>query len=211
MVDWVSKDPKQHLTDFRHCRCKHFSWRNAPSCYEISWKHLFKRSSGTAARRDVHWEPFTEFPFPGTPGSREATARAGCEREGGGFGFCIDAYRLEKGLHSSWTASPSFLIPAASRYESLLFLLPRCIQLCLTLSSWRGVLACASRKGAEHLYPSVAKRDLLQVSLWWTASSSKLETGMTFPISIYWNLKDVVSLFPLACPMDSHLSSAELF
>lgn len=109
-----------------------------------------------------------------------------------------------------------FKIPAASRYESLLFPLPRCIQLCLTPSSWRGVLARASRKGAEHLYPSVAKRDLRQVSLWWTASSSKLETGnaatgMTFPISIYWNLKNVVSLFPFACPLDSHLSAAELF
>lgn len=95
-VDWFSEDPKQCLINFRHCQRNHFSWRNVPSCYEISWKPLFKLSLQTAVQRDLHWELVTEFPFPGAPGSQEATAQAGREQRGRGSGFWINAYRLEK-------------------------------------------------------------------------------------------------------------------
>lgn len=95
MVDWFNKDPKQHLIDFRHCQCNHFSQRNVPSCYEISWKHLFKLSSQTAMQRDLCWELLIELTFPSAPGNGEATAQAACNLQGGGFYFSINAYRFK--------------------------------------------------------------------------------------------------------------------
>lgn len=95
MVDWFNKDPKQHLIDFRHCQCNHFSQRNVPSCYEISWKHLFKLSSQTAMQRDLCWELLIELTFPSAPGNGEATAQAACDLQGGGFYFSINAYRFK--------------------------------------------------------------------------------------------------------------------
>lgn len=95
-------------------------------------------------QRDLCWELLIELTFPSAPGNGEATAQATCDLQGGGFYFSINVYRF-KDFICPWTASPSFLIPTASRYDVILFQLPTFVQQpFITLSSWCRVPACAS-------------------------------------------------------------------
>lgn len=100
MVDWVNKDPKQHLIDFRLCQCNHFSQRNVPSCYEISWKHLFKLSLQTAMQSSAQGAALSVD-------AEQGERSAGSDLQGGGLCFWISIHRLRAGLHSPRTSSPS--------------------------------------------------------------------------------------------------------
>lgn len=119
---------------------------------------------------------------------------------GRGFGFWISACELKKGLYSSWTVSPSLLIPAAEDLRG-------CDPLSLTLHSSilmvRG--PCPSVcKGAEISVPP-SQPDLLQVSLWWRLTPGHRQCPSRRDLSYRHLLKPEEHPFPAPtrCPLGS--------
>lgn len=170
MVDWVNRDPKQHLIDFRLCQCNHFSQRNVPSCYEISWKHLFKLSLQTAmqssAQGAARWVNAARHIGSGKSAAQAATRR----EEGFAFGSAFTDFGQDF-IHPELFHPP--LIPAASCCSKqqvlqfqLQFQLPTLVH--ATLSLWQG--APSHGPWGKHAAPSSCPRSWPAGSIWRTAS-----------------------------------------